>query len=176
MSGHNKWSKIKHKKAATDAKKSKEFSRYARLIAVESKAVGGDETSPSLKAVVDKAKSINMPKDNIARAIAKGKAGEGGDYETVVYEAYGPAGVAMLIEGLTDNRNRTVQEVKHALTKQGFVLAEQGAASWAFTKGVEGYEPMTTMEITEEDGERLGTIIDFLLELDDIHEVYTNAS
>ena len=175
MSGHNKWSKIKHKKAATDAKRSKEFSKLARLIASESKRVGGDESSPSLRAVIDKARAVNMPKDNIERAVAKGKSGEGEALESITYELYGPAGVALLADIATDNRNRTAAEIKHLLSKMGYELAAPGSASWAFEKqGVE-WHPKTTTQISEADGEKLGVLIDALEEHDDVQSVVTNA-
>lgn len=175
MSGHNKWSKIKHKKAATDAKRSKEFSKLAKLVAVESKKVGGDVNSPSLRAAIDRAKAASMPKDNIDRAVQKGKTDTGADAEVVIYEAYGPGGVAIVIDALTDNRNKTAAEVRHALTKNGLTLAEQGSASWAFEKTHEGYEAKTMTEISEEDGEKLMRIIEELEDNDDVQNVYTNA-
>lgn len=175
MSGHNKWSKIKHKKALTDAKKSKVFTKYARLIASESKKCGGDISSPALKAVVESAKAINMPKDNIERAVQKGKAGDSEDLERVLYEAYGPGGAALIIAGYTDNRNRTAQEVKHILTKEGYALASPGAASWAFEKIGEEFSPVTAAPISEEDGEKLSALIDALEEQSDINEIFTNA-
>src|SRR5690348_1557363 len=107
MSGHNKWSKIKNKKAVTDAKKSKVFSMFAKMIAVESRKAKGDKNSPSLRAVMERARAVNMPNDNIDRAVAKGAGGDGGNLEEVLYEAYGPGGAALIIEGITDNKNRT---------------------------------------------------------------------
>jgi len=175
MSGHNKWSKIKHKKAATDAKKSKEFSKLARLISSESKKVGGDISSPTLRAIVDKARSMNMPKDNIERAVAKGKAGEGGDMESVTYEAYGPGGVAIIIEGLTDNRNRTGQELRHMFTKQNLSLAEPGAASWAFTKEGMEWKPNSTVPLSPEDSEKLEKLVEEIDDHDDVQAVFVNA-
>jgi len=176
MSGHNKWSKIKHKKAATDAKRSKEFSKLAKLIIVESKKVGGDTSSATLRAAIEKAKKANMPKDNIDRAVQKGKTDTGALMEVVLYEAYGPGGVAIIMEGLTDNRNRTAAEIKHILSKNGLTLAEPGAALWAFEKTGDGYNPKTTTEISEEDGEKLMSVVEALEESDNIQEVYTNAS
>ncbi len=175
MSGHNKWSKIKHKKAATDAAKSKVFGKFARLIAVESKKANGDVTAPALAAVIMRAKAESMPKENIERAVAKGTSAEGGDLESLMYEMYGPGGCAILIDILTDNRNRTAAEVRHLVSKLGFELATPGSAAWAFTKGAEGYEPNTTTEISEEDGAKLETLLDALDEHDDVQEVYTNA-
>lgn len=176
MSGHNKWSKVKHQKAATDAKKSKIFGQLAKVIASESKKAGGNPDSPSLKAAIEKAKNENMPKDNIERAIAKGQSGDAANMEAVRYEAYGPGGVALIIEGTTDNTNRTLGEVKTALTKNSGSMAEVGAAAWAFTKEGEEWQPHTTIPLSEEDGEKLAKLTEALEELDDISTVYTNAA
>ena len=175
MSGHNKWSKIKHKKAATDAQKSRVFSKYARLIAVESKKAGGDINAPNLRAVIEKAKKDSMPADNISRAVAKGVGGGGEAMEEVTYEAYGPGGSALIIEGLTDNRNRTAAEIKHILSKRGIELASPGSATWAFGKTSTEWEAKTTTPISDEDGEKLEELIETLLEHDDVQNVYTNA-
>jgi YebC/PmpR family DNA-binding regulatory protein len=122
VSGHSKWSTIKHKKGAADARRGKLFSKLSRAIMVAAKEGGADPgTNLPLQNAIEKARSYSMPKDNIERAIAKG-AGEGGDgssFETVVYEGYGPEGVAVLIEALTDNRNRTASEVRHLFSKHG---------------------------------------------------------
>jgi YebC/PmpR family DNA-binding regulatory protein len=176
MSGHNKWSKIKHKKAATDAQKSKEFGKMARVIAVESKLAGGDVASPGLRAAIDKARAVNMPKDNIERAVAKGMSADAAALESVVYETYGPGGVAILVEALTDSRNRTAAEMKHLLSKNGYELAAPGSAAWAFTKTADGYEPNNTVAISDEDGGKLTTLLETLDEQDDVQEVYTNAA
>jgi len=174
MSGHSKWSTIKHKKALVDAKRGKEFSKLARLIAVESKLANGEVNSPALKAVIAKAKAANMPKDNIERAVAKGVGGGGGE-ECVTYELYGPAGVAILINTLTDNRNRTFPEIKHLLSKLGYQLAEQGAAAWAFEKEGAAWKATTTVPVEGEDVEKLTALIEALEEHDDVESVYTNA-
>lgn len=175
MSGHNKWSKIKHKKAASDAQKSKVFSKLVKLIQNESKACEGNIDSPGLKSAIEKAKKVNMPSDNIDRAIKKGKEDTSASMETVVYEAYGPGGVAMIIEGLTGNRNKTAQEVRHALTKNNLSLAATGSASWAFERVGGEYAPKTMTEISDEDAEKLESLIDELEELEDVQEVFTNA-
>lgn len=175
MSGHSKWATIKHKKAAVDAKRGKIFSKIAHLISVESRLVKGDMNSPSLKTIIEKAKAANMPKENIERAVAKGKGGENGSNEQITYEMYGPGGVAMLIETYTDSRNRTVAELKHLVSKLGYQLAEPGAASWAFTKeGVE-WKATTTIPLDEEVKEKLNALIDALEEHNDVEYVYTNA-
>lgn len=176
MSGHNKWSKIKHKKAATDAARSKMFGKMARLITVESKKAGGDVNSPSLRTAMDTARAANMPKDNIDRAVAKGISADTEALESILYEMYGPAGVAILIEIVTDSRNRTAAEIRHLLSKIGYELATPGSAAWAFTKGADGYEATTTVEITDADGEKLETLMEALDEHDDVQEVYTNAA
>jgi YebC/PmpR family DNA-binding regulatory protein len=175
MSGHNKWSKIKNKKGAEDAKKSQVFSKLSKMITAESKRAGGDVNSPSLATVIETAKKENMPKDTIERAVKKGVDVNTASMENVTYETYGPGGVAIIIEGLTDNKNRTAGEVRHILAKQGFELAAQGAASWAFTKEGSKWAPTSTVGISEDDGSKLGDLIDSLEEFEDVQEVFTNA-
>lgn len=175
MAGHNKWSKIKHKKGVTDAKKSKILSKHSRLIALESKKAGGDVSAPGLRAAIERAKRESMPKDNIERAIAKGAGGDAGNLEEALYETYGPGGTAILITALTDNTNRTSAEIKHLLSKSGYALGTPGSASWAFTKTDEGYAPVTPMDLSDEDGEKLAALIEQLEEHDDVHDVYTAA-
>lgn len=136
MSGHSKWAGIKHKKALIDAKRGKTFSKLTKEIIVAAKAGGGSiETNPHLRLVVTKAKEANMPNDNIERAIKKGT-GElpGVTYEQVNYEGYGPGGVAILVEGLTDNKNRTSSEIRNIFTKKGGNLAGAGSVNWLFNK------------------------------------------
>lgn len=136
MSGHSKWHSIKHKKAAADAKRGKLFTRLIKEISVAARMGGGDEDSnPRLRTAVDKAKASNMPADNIKRAILKGT-GElpGQVYEPVSYEGYGPGGAAVFIETLTDNRNRTVAEIRHLFSKHNGNLAENGAVAWIFER------------------------------------------
>jgi len=139
MSGHSKWSTIKHKKASTDAKRGKVFSKLARLIAVAAKDGGGDPTSnPRLRDAIDTAKSLNLPKDNIDRAIKRGLGELTGDIiEEVTYEAYGPGGIPLLIEVITDNKNRALGDIKNILSKHGSKMAGEGSVRWMFTlKGV----------------------------------------
>lgn len=175
MSGHNKWSQIKHKKAITDGKRSKIFGKFSKLIALESKKSAGNLSSPGLRAVIERAKKENMQNELIDRAVKKGAGGDAGNMEPVLYEAYGPGGCAILIEGLTDNKNRTVQEIKHLLAKRGFALAGQGAASWAFIKTQESWDPQTMCPISPEDEPILENLLEALDEHDDVQEVYTNA-
>jgi len=136
MSGHSKWATIKRKKGAADAKRGKVFTKLIREIATAARLGGGDPTAnPRLRLVMDKARAANMPKDNIERAIKKGTGGgEGESFEQVVYEGYGPAGVAVLLETLTDNRNRTVGEIRHAFTRYGGNLGQSGCVSHLFEK------------------------------------------
>jgi len=137
MSGHSKWHSIKHKKAVVDARRGQHFTKLARAISVAAREGGGDpDGNSALALAVQKARDASMPKDNIERAIAKGT-GDGGDtdqIETVLYEGYGPGGVALLIEALTDNRNRTGADVRHAFSKHGGSLGEPGSVGYLFEK------------------------------------------
>jgi YebC/PmpR family DNA-binding regulatory protein len=137
MSGHSKWHSIKHKKAVVDARRGQQFTKLARAITVAAREGGGDaDGNPALALAIQKARDASMPKDNIERAIAKGT-GEGTDadrIETVLYEGYGPGGVALLIEALTDNRNRTGAEIRHLLSKHSGNLGEPGSVSYLFEK------------------------------------------
>ncbi|MGA1875041.1 MAG: YebC/PmpR family DNA-binding transcriptional regulator [bacterium] len=136
MSGHSKWSSIKHKKAAIDAKRGKAFTRVIKEITVAARMGGGDPTAnPRLRAAIANAKTVNMPQDNVTRAIKKGT-GElpGVSYEEVTYEGYGPGGVAIMVEIMTDNKNRTVAEMRHIFSKHNGNLGESGCVAWMFDK------------------------------------------
>ncbi|MBI3592693.1 MAG: YebC/PmpR family DNA-binding transcriptional regulator [Nitrospirae bacterium] len=155
MSGHSKWSQIKHKKASTDAKRGKIFTKIVKEISVAARAGGGDPGgNPRLRTAIEKAKEVNMPSDNIKKVIMKGT-GElpGTTYEESLYEGYGPGGAALLIEVLTDNKNRTVSEIRHILSKNGGNLGEAGCVAWMFEK--KGYILV----------EKLGTDEDTLMSL-----------
>jgi YebC/PmpR family DNA-binding regulatory protein len=144
MSGHSKWSTIKHKKAAVDAKRGKIFTRLAREITIAAREGGSDpETNFRLRLAMDKAKAGNMPKENMERAIARGVGGDkGDDLEEITYEGYAPYGIAVLVQVLTDNRNRAVAEVRHVFSKQGGNMAEVGSVVWQFDrKGYIAIEP-----------------------------------
>ncbi|OGG65020.1 hypothetical protein A3J11_01565 [Candidatus Kaiserbacteria bacterium RIFCSPLOWO2_02_FULL_55_12] len=176
MSGHSKWSQIKRQKSVTDAARSRVFSRFARLIALESKKANGLLSAPGLAVAIARAKAANMPKDNIERAVAKGISKDSGDLEQVLYEAYGPGGVAILVDALTDNKNRTTQEIKHLLVLHSIELANPGAASWAFTKSGGAYLPNEPLiEVAGADEERLSAVLEALDEHDDVQQVFTNA-
>ena len=175
MSGHNKWSKIKHKKAATDAVKSKVFSKHSALIAMESRQAKGDINSPGLAAVILRAKQDSMPKENIDRAVQKG-AGAGGEaLQEVVFEAFGPGGVALMITAVTDNNNRTSQEIRSTFTKARYQLGTPGTAAWAFRKTADGYVPNAPLELNDQDGEKLAELIEALEENNDVLDIYTSA-
>ncbi len=177
MSGHNKWAQIKRQKGANDAAKSRMFSRMGQLIALESKKSNGNMTAPGLVSAIARAKAINMPKDTIDRAIAKGASKDAGSLEQVVYEFYGPGGVALIIDALTDNKNRTTQEIKHLISKNGFELGAQGSAQWAFSKAGDGSltpnEPL--MDVSGSDEEKLGELLSTFGEHEDVQQIYTNA-
>jgi len=175
MSGHNKWSTIKHKKAKEDAKRGKVFTKLIKEITIAARMGGGDESAnPRLRTAILAAKTENMPKDNITRAIKKGTGElEGVNYEEISYEGYGPEGVAMLIDVVTDNKNRTVSEVRHALTKYNGKMGATGSVSWLFaTKGyvgikAEGVEFDEVFEVALEAG------ADDIQMSDDLIEVYS---
>ncbi len=135
MSGHSKWSQIKHKKANTDAKKGKSFTKIVKEITVAARSGGDPDGNARLRLAIDKAKEVNMPSENIKKAIMKGT-GElpGVNYEEVIYEGYGPGGAAVLMDVLTDNKNRTVSEIRHILSKNGGNLGESGCVAWIFDK------------------------------------------
>jgi YebC/PmpR family DNA-binding regulatory protein len=150
MSGHSKWHTIKHKKGALDAKRGKLFTKLIREMTIAARIGGGDpESNPRLRTAVDKAKAANMPADNIKRAIQKGTGElEGATYEDLVLEGYGPGGVAILVEGTTDNRNRTVSEIRHLFTKTGGNLGSAGSVSYLFKP--RGYIAVATDKVSEE--------------------------
>lgn len=150
MSGHSKWHSIKHKKGALDAKRGKLFTKIIREMSIAARIGGGDPASnPRLRTAVDKAKAVNMPADNIKRAIQKGTGElEGASYEDITLEGYGPGGVALLVEGTTDNRNRTVSEIRHVLSKNGGNLGAAGSVSYMFKP--RGFIAVAKEKVTEE--------------------------
>ncbi|MEI6478867.1 MAG: YebC/PmpR family DNA-binding transcriptional regulator [bacterium] len=174
MSGHNKWTQIKRQKGVTDAKKSKVFSKHARIISVESKRSNGI-SSPGLNQAIENAKKDNVPKDVIDRAIKKGTEVGGESLEQITYECYGPGGCAIIIESLTSNRNKAAQEIKHILSKNGFSLASIGSASWAFKKENNTFIPQTTVDLEDADLEILSKLVDELEENEEVQEVFTNV-
>ena len=150
MSGHSKWHSIKHKKGAADAKRGKVFTRVIKELTVAARVGGGDpDMNPRLRTVVDAAKAVNMPAENIKRAVRRGTGEEPGvSYDEVVYEGYGPGGAALMIDTLTDNRNRTVGELRHILSKHGGNLGETNSVAWMFDK--KGYFVIDKAKADEE--------------------------
>ncbi len=151
MSGHSKWATIKHKKGAADARRGRVFTRLIKELTVAARSGGGDpDSNPRLRTVIAEAKAENMPADNIKRAIQRGT-GElpGAVYEEVAFEGYGPGGVAIIVETATDNRNRTVSEIRHVFTKWGGNMAEAGSVAWLFSK--RGYLLVPKEKASEDD-------------------------
>jgi len=177
MSGHSKWSQIKHQKASSDAKKSKLFGKLSRNIALAVREKGGDpETNSALRFAIDQARTFNMPTDSITRALARGKGGEDANLLSFCYEAYGPGGVGIIIAGVTDNNNRTSNEVKHLLSLYGGKWATPGSVSWSFQHTAEGYTAKEYTEVTlsPEDQEKLQHLVSILDDHDDVSDIYTN--
>src|SRR5215208_4216890 len=185
MSGHSKWASIKHKKAATDARRGQLFTKLARAITIAAREGGGDsEANFTLSAAIQKARDFSMPKDSIQRAIDRGT-GAGGDaaaIERVIYEGYGPAGVAVLVEALTDNRNRTSAAMRHAFEKHGGSVGENLAAVREALEGagvdIESaeltMEPKNVVEVTGPDASALMRLMDALDDQDDVEAVHAN--
>ena len=176
MAGHNKWTQIKRQKAVTDSKKSKVFSKCSKIIALAASLGADPAMNFELRTAIDKAKAENMPRDIIERAIAKGSgASEGEQLESARYEAYGPGGTAIVVDAITDNKNRTVAEIKHLLAEHNAKLAEQGSVLWAFDITAQKVTPKITVELSPADKEALGKLVEALADNDDAQEVYTNA-
>jgi len=183
MSGHSKWSQIKHKKAKTDAARGKAFSKVIRLITVAARQGGGNpETNARLRIAIQKAREMNMPQENIEKAIKRGTGElEGVNYEEVIYEGYAPGGVAVMVEATTDNRNRTTAEIRHIFSRRGGSLAESGSVSWIFErKGLISFEKdnideeelmMVAIEAGAEDIEEGESIIDVITSPSDFERV-----
>lgn len=142
---------------------------------MEARRTGGDLQSPSLLAAIERARKDSMPKENIERAISKGSGADAANLEEILYEGYGPGGVALLIRAVTDNKNRTAPEIRSVFTKAGLQLGTPGSAAWAFTKTDSGYTPTTPVDLSEVDGEKLAQLIEALEDLDDVQDVYTTA-
>jgi len=207
MAGHSKWANIKHKKAAADAKRGKVWTRLIKEIQVAARMGGGDiDSNPRLRLAVEKAYDANMPKDNVNRAIQRGVGGvDGASYEEIRYEGYGIGGAAVIVDTMTDNRTRTVAEVRHAFSKNGGNMGTDGSVSFMFDhvgqflfapgtaedKLMEAaleaagfkaelaevtMKPQTEVEFTGDDAVKMQKLLDALENLDDVQEVYTNAA
>ena len=170
MSGHSKWSTIKHKKAATDAKRGKVFGKLAKMISVAAREKGGDPAT-----AVEAAQKENMPKENIERAIKKGT-GElaGAKLEEMILEIYGPEGIAVIVKAITDNKNRTLSEVKKLLSDHNAKLGEEGSARWAFDYKGNEWVAKFPMDVSEEQSAKVEKLFEALDEHDDVQEIYSN--
>jgi len=176
MSGHSKWAQIKYKKAASDAKRGKIFSKLSRAITIAAREPGADpKTNSRLAAAVEEARKANMPSDNIERAIKKASAKESAELKEVVYEAYGPGGSAAIITAVTDNSNRTTNEIKHLLSEHGAKLGVEGSAMWAFDKQGRDFTAKFPMVLPEADAKKFEALLEVLDDHDDVQEVYSNA-
>lgn len=177
MSGHSKWSTIKHKKALTDAKKSKIFSKIASLITIAARRGDDPDKNPTLRAVMEKAREVNLPKDNIERAIKRGT-GEiaGTQIEEMTYGAFGPGGAAILITAITDNKNRTLAEIKQILLEHNAKFAEVSSLQWMFRRDGADWVPNAPLKIEDETVKKeLETLYDALDEQQDVNEIYDNT-
>ena len=173
MAGHSKWAQIKRAKGASDAKRSQLFSKLSRLISSQVRVARGDRNAALVRAVIEKARAANMPADTIERAISK--ATESKDLESITYEAYGPGGAGIIIEALTDSRNRAAQEIRHILSEHGSSIASIGSVMWAFTKQNSELTATTTIPLSDEDTDLLAKLIEDLEANDEVQEVITNA-
>ncbi len=177
MSGHSKWSTIKHKKALTDAKKSKVFSKISSLITIAARRGGDPDKNPTLRAVMEKAREVNLPKDNIERAIKRGT-GEiaGAALQEITYGAFGPGGAAILITAITDNKNRTLAEIKQILLGHNAKFAEVSSLQWMFRREGADWIPNQPVKIEDETVKKeLETLYDALDEQQDVNEIYDNT-
>ncbi len=186
MSGHSHWSKVKYKKGVADAKKSQAFSKMARMITVAVREGGADPvTNSKLRLAIELAQRINLPKENIERAIKRGTSEqEGVRLESVLFEAYGPGGIAIIIEGITDNKNRTLGEIRQILNQNGGKLVSEGSVKWMFerkptvpTQEKEGcleWVPKYEIEISEKDKEACQKLFEALDENEAVQEIYSN--
>jgi len=174
MSGHSHWSGIKHKKEITDQKRGKVFSKLLALISAAARTEPNPDFNPRLRTAVAKAREAAVPAENIERAIKRAsEASEG--LEELLFEAYGPAGIAILVEAISTNRNRAVQEIKNILKDYGGKWAETGSVQWAFEKIPDGWTAKFPQDISESDGAKLVALIEALEDNDDVQNTYTTA-
>lgn len=176
MSGHSHWAGIKHKKAVVDAKRGKLFSKLAKIIAVAAREKGGDPAmNPRLRIVIETAQKANMPKENVERAIKRGTGQlEDTKLEEITLEVYGPEGIALLIEGITDNKNRTLSEIKKILSDHNAKLATEGSVRWAFERSGNEWAPKFPMDVAPKQREKLEKLFEALDDCEDVQEIYSN--
>jgi YebC/PmpR family DNA-binding regulatory protein len=175
MSGHSHWSGIKHKKEITDQKRGKVFSKLLALISAAAKTEPNPDFNPRLRTAIAKAREASVPAENIERAI-KRAADAGENLEELVFEAYGPGSVAMIIEAISDSRNRTVQEIKTLLKERNGKWAETGSVQWAFEKTPDGWVAKFPQDVSEEDATKLAALVDALENNDDVQTVYVSVN
>lgn len=183
MSGHSRWSQVKHKKAITDAKKAQLFSKLVQEIMVAARIGGPDpSTNSRLHAALEKARAADLPKDNMERALARASGNNNKEQllQEFLYEVVGPKGVYILIEGITDNSNRTLAQIKQILFKYGAKVVPPGSLLWGFekmwTEKGKNYKPHTAQNVPPEEQERLKSLLDAITNQDDVQEVYTNLA
>lgn len=177
MSGHSHWSQIKHKKALSDVKKGRVFSKISRMICLAAKKGANPQDNPHLRLAIEKAREVNMPSDNILRAIQKGGgAKEGEKMEEILYEAYGPGSVGLIIETITDNKNRTLAEIKNILSTYEARLAQPGSVKWNFSQDIKTREwnPKYEVQVPEKEHAKLESLFEALNEHEEIQEIYSN--
>ena len=170
---HSQWEKKKYKKAGSEAKTSKLYTKLVRTITMEAKKCGGNREAPGLKFAIQKARDVDMPNDNIDRAIKKATE-PGENFESITYEGYGPGGVGIIIEALTTSRNKAAQEIKHILSEYGGVLGAIGSVTWNFTKENGEWTPLSTIPLNETDATLLEQLVDALVDNDEVQDVFTN--
>lgn len=175
MAGHSKWAQIKHKKGAADKKRAQLFSKLLKAISAAAKSEPNPQFNPRLRSAIEKAKENNVPQENIERAISKAAGGE--SLEDLIIEAYGPAGIAMIITAITDNRNRTISEIKHLLSENEAKIANPGSVLWSFEQkpGTNEWAPKFPQEIIPEDKGKIESLVSALEEHDDVQNVITNS-
>lgn len=173
MAGHNKWKQIKEKKGKTDEKRGRDFSKILRMIAVQARTEKNPDFNPSLRAAIERAREINVPQENIERAIQKA-VGEGVILEELTAEAYGPGGAALIIQAVTDNKNRTIQEIKNILRDNGGRLADPKSVIWAFTNASGEWQAKFPGTFSEGDRSRTLKLIEKLEKDEDVQNVYHN--
>lgn len=174
MAGHSHWAGIKHKKEAADKKRGQLFSKLLNAVAIAARPEPNPEFNPRLRTAVEKARQNQVPQESIERAIKR--ASENKNLEEVLIEAYGPAGAAIMIETITDNKNRTIQEIKTILNETGAKFAEPGSVLWVFQKTGDGRQAKFPQEIPDDDKAKLEKIIEGLNNHDDVQKVYTNIA